>query len=71
MLKRGNWFFGRLPFRFGTGSFFAWVACASAQTLPPALMIITHFARPNERRKSLTLRLEQRTETVLVGEVEF
>jgi Ca-activated chloride channel homolog len=33
--------------------------------------VITHFGRPNEKRKSLTLRLEEKKETVLVGEVEF
>jgi len=33
--------------------------------------VITHFGKPNEKRKSLTLRLEEKKETVLVGEVEF
>ena len=33
--------------------------------------VITHFGKPNENRKSLTLRLEEKKETVLVGEVEF
>ena len=33
--------------------------------------VITHFGRPNEKRKSLTLRLEEKSETVLAGEVEF
>jgi len=33
--------------------------------------VITHFGRPNEKHKNLTLRLEQKAETVLVGEVEF
>ena len=33
--------------------------------------VITHFGRPNEKRKSLTLRLVEDKETVLVGEVEF
>lgn len=33
--------------------------------------VITHFGRPNEQRKSLTLRLEDKKETVLVGEIEF
>jgi len=33
--------------------------------------IITHFGRPNEKRKSLTLRLVDQKETVAVGEVEF
>lgn len=33
--------------------------------------VITHFGRPNEKRKSLTLRLEEEKETALVGEVEF
>jgi Ca-activated chloride channel homolog len=33
--------------------------------------VITHFGRPNETRKNLTLRLEDKKETVLVGEVEF
>jgi hypothetical protein len=32
---------------------------------------ITHFGRPNEKRKSLILRLEEKKETVLVGEVGF
>jgi len=31
----------------------------------------THFGRPNERRMDLTLRLEGKKETVLVGEVYF
>lgn len=33
--------------------------------------VITHFGRPDEKRKSLTLRLEEKKETALVGEVEF
>jgi tetratricopeptide (TPR) repeat protein len=33
--------------------------------------VIAHFGRPNETRKSLTLRLEEKKETSLVGEVEF
>ena len=33
--------------------------------------VITHFGRPNEKRKSLTLRLREQKETVPVGEVEF
>ncbi|MFO1512361.1 MAG: VIT domain-containing protein [Verrucomicrobiota bacterium] len=33
--------------------------------------VITHFGRPDEQRKSLTLRLEEKKETVVVGEVEF
>ncbi len=33
--------------------------------------VITHFGRPNEQRKSLTLRLTEKQETVLVGEIEF
>lgn len=33
--------------------------------------VIAHFGRPNETRKSLTLRLEEQKETSLVGEVEF
>lgn len=33
--------------------------------------VITHFGRPNEKRKSLTLRLEEKKQTVLVGEIEF
>ncbi|MCX6925956.1 MAG: VIT domain-containing protein [Verrucomicrobia bacterium] len=33
--------------------------------------VITHFGRPNEKRRSLTLRLEEKKETALVGEVEF
>ena len=33
--------------------------------------VITHFGKPNEKRQSLTLRLEEKKETVLVGEVEF
>jgi len=33
--------------------------------------VITNFGRPNEKRKSLTLRLEEKKETVRVGEIEF
>jgi len=33
--------------------------------------VITHFGRPNEKRQSLTLRLEEKKETVTVGAVEF
>lgn len=46
----------------------------SAQLMGPVTVqaeVITHFGRPNEKRKSLTLRLEEKKETVLVGEVEF
>jgi Ca-activated chloride channel homolog len=46
----------------------------AAQLMGPVTVqaeVITHFGRPNEKRKSLTLRLEEKKETVLVGEVEF
>jgi Ca-activated chloride channel family protein len=46
----------------------------AAQLMGPVTVqaeIITHFGRPNEKRKSLTLRLEDKKETVLIGEVEF
>jgi uncharacterized protein YfaP (DUF2135 family) len=46
----------------------------AAQIMGPVTVqaeVITHFGRPNEKRKSLTLRLEEKKETVLVGEVEF
>jgi uncharacterized protein YfaP (DUF2135 family) len=46
----------------------------AVQLMGPATVqaeVITHFGRPNEKRKSLTLRLEEKKETVLVGEVEF
>jgi uncharacterized protein YfaP (DUF2135 family) len=33
--------------------------------------VITHFGRPNEMRRSVTLRLEGKQDTVPVGEVEF
>ena len=33
--------------------------------------VITHFGRANEKRQSVTLRLEGKKDTVLVGEVEF
>ena len=33
--------------------------------------VITHFGRPNEKRTSLTLRLEEKKETVPIGMVEF
>ena len=32
--------------------------------------IVTHFEQPKEKRKSLTLRLEEKKETVLIGEME-
>ncbi len=35
------------------------------------LEIITHFGRPEEKRKSITLRLTDKKETVDVGSVEF
>ena len=46
----------------------------AAQLMGPVTVqaeVITHFGRPNEKRKNLTLRLEDKKETVLVGEVEF
>jgi len=33
--------------------------------------VITHFGRPNEKRRSLTLRLTETKETLRIGEVEF
>ena len=33
--------------------------------------VITHFGRPDEKRKSLTLRLREQKETVLIAEAEF
>ena len=33
--------------------------------------VVIHFGRPNEKRKGLTLRLQEKKETLLVGEVEF
>ena len=33
--------------------------------------VITHFGRPNEKRRSLTLRLTEKKETLRIGEVEF
>ncbi|MBI5722740.1 MAG: DUF2135 domain-containing protein [Planctomycetes bacterium] len=33
--------------------------------------VITNFGRPNEKRKSITLRLEERKERIHVGQVEF
>jgi Ca-activated chloride channel homolog len=46
----------------------------AAQLMGPVTVqaeVIAHFGRPNEKRKSLTLRLEEKKETMLVGEVEF
>ena len=46
----------------------------SARLMGPVTVqaeVITHFGRPNEKRKSLTLRLAEQKETVAVGEVEF
>ncbi|MGC3960021.1 MAG: DUF2135 domain-containing protein [Verrucomicrobiota bacterium] len=46
----------------------------AAQLMGPVTVqaeIITHFGRLNEKRKSLTLRLEDKKETVVIGEVEF
>ena len=33
--------------------------------------VLTNYGRPNERRKSLTLRLKEAQETVRIGEIEF
>jgi Ca-activated chloride channel family protein len=33
--------------------------------------VFTHYGRPNERRKSLTLRLTEKKETFTVGQIEF
>jgi len=33
--------------------------------------VFTNFGRPNEQRRSITLRLESRNDTFKVGEVEF
>lgn len=33
--------------------------------------VITHFGRPDEKRKNLTFRLAETKETVVIGEVEF
>jgi len=33
--------------------------------------IFTHYGRPNEERRSMTLRLTQKRETVTVGQIEF
>lgn len=46
----------------------------AAQMMGPVTVqaeIITHFGRPNEKRKSLTLRLEDKKDMVVIGEVEF
>jgi tetratricopeptide (TPR) repeat protein len=46
----------------------------AAQIMGPVTVqaeVITHFGHPNEKRKNLTLRLEDKKETVLIGEVEF
>ena len=33
--------------------------------------VLTNYGRPNEQRKSLTLRLKEARETVQIGEIEF
>ena len=33
--------------------------------------VLTNYGRPNEQRKSLTLRLKEAQETVRIGEIEF
>lgn len=46
----------------------------AAQLMGPVTVqaeVITHFGRPNEKRRSLTLRLEETKETVLISEVAF
>jgi tetratricopeptide (TPR) repeat protein len=46
----------------------------AAQLMGPVTVqaeVITNFGRPNEKRKSLTLRLEEKKETIAVGEIEF
>jgi Ca-activated chloride channel family protein len=46
----------------------------SAQLIGPVTVqaeVIANFGRPNEKRRNLTLRLEEKKETVMIGEVEF
>jgi Ca-activated chloride channel family protein len=46
----------------------------AAQIMGPVTVqaeIITNFGRPTEKRKSLTLRLEDKKDMVVIGEVEF
>ncbi len=33
--------------------------------------VLTNFGRPNQQRKSLTLRLKEAKETVRIGQIEF
>jgi uncharacterized protein YfaP (DUF2135 family) len=33
--------------------------------------VFTHYGRPNEQRKSLTLRLSEKKETFTIGQIEF
>jgi len=48
---------------------------SSAQTLSGAVTlqvdVFTNYGRPNEKRRSITMRLTERKETFTVGEVEF
>ena len=48
---------------------------SSAQTLTGAvtlqLDLITNFGRPNEKRKSITIRLTESKETFTVGTLQF
>jgi len=48
---------------------------SNAQTLSGAVTlqvdVFTNYGRPNEKRRSITMRLTERKETFTVGEVEF